>query len=163
MYAMYEEQDDTCDFKIFNSYGYAKKIHTVMLKLYGGIVFKSLLSQSLKEKHTKELQLNYSGDVIEHFIAYLYLGVEDLFERLKDSKELDLFGLYDLALTYQIDSLIDCCFNLLNLHAKSINLEDLINFIGKFQTHDHTKDLIQIQNRLLQEKANKKVLIVGLD
>ena len=88
--------------------------------------------------------LPYSYETVKTFLDFLYLGPQEFLEKLSDHKEFSVFELLDLAHTYQIEILFNCCLHIINDSATFNNLKD-IQAAAKLYLN---KDLNQITESL---------------
>ncbi|GAB5411800.1 MAG: hypothetical protein ChlgKO_09140 [Chlamydiales bacterium] len=112
---LYQEQF-LCDYTLKARDGEIT-LHSIVLHQFGGEYFQNLLSSGMKEFSEKQVQLDYSLDVLKKFIDFLYLGKEVLEPELffKTDDGLDVFELLRLAHYCQNESLVNCCTNLISL------------------------------------------------
>ena len=146
MYSLYQKQEG-CDFKLFSKDG-VTKVHSVLLRIYGGPVLQALLSSDMKETNEASISFEgYSKSVVDAFMDYIYLGGEAFSEKVLSSHEdnkINIIELFEFAHTYQVDTLVDCCTNIISLVATKNDLETLQSVLA---LHDN-KHLKQICDHL---------------
>lgn len=92
-------------------------LHSIVLHQFGGEYFQNLLNSEMKESSEKQVQLDYSLDVLKKFIDFLYLGKEALEPEVffKTDDGLDVTELLRFAHYCQNEVLVNCCTNLISL------------------------------------------------
>ncbi len=155
MYSLYQKQEG-CDFKLFSKDG-VTKVHSLLLRIYGGPVLQALLSSDMKETNEASISFEgYSKSVVDAFMDYIYLGGEAFSEKVLSSHEdnkINIIELFEFAHTYQVDTLLDCCTNIISLVATKNDLETLQSVLA---LHDN-KHLKQICD-YLSTKGNTSMI-----
>ncbi len=150
LYSLYQKQQ-FCDFSL-KTKDQTIKVHSNLLYVYGGPVFQGLLTSNMKETIDKAISFaEYSQSTVEAFIDFIYLGGKAFSEKMISSNQqntIDLFELFELANTYQIETLIDCCTNLISLMTTKQDLE----IIEQLATTYNNKHLKQLCDYLSPEK-----------
>ncbi len=74
LFTLYKKQL-FCDFCLISSEGVEIKIHGLLLYLYGGQVFQTAMSSSMKESIERSIRFGHvSKSVLRHFVHFLYFG-----------------------------------------------------------------------------------------
>lgn len=142
LYSLYQKQQ-FCDFSLKSKDGVIK-VHVSLLYLYGGPIIQKLLTSDMKEKTDQTVSFpDYSHSTVQAFIEFIYLGGRAFSEKAISSNNqnpINLFELFEFANTYQIETLIDCCTNLMSLLATKQDLEVLKHLVTLYD-NKHLKQL----------------------
>jgi len=140
LYSLYQEQE-LCDFSLICKDGEVK-FHSNLLFVSGGLAFQRLLKAKMKETQDKVISLTeYSQGTIRAFMDFVYLGGGAFSKKVisSDSQETtNLFELFRFANVYQIESLIDCCTNLISLVATKKDLR-IVQHLATLYNNEHLK------------------------
>ena len=139
LYSMYIDES-LCDLTLVTKDG-TIKIHSVPLFLCGGEAIQKMLTSNMKESLTKIVSFDqYSIATVKAFVDFIYLGESALAPKVFFNKGVDVYELLDMAHTYQIKPLIDCCTNLLNVSANTSDAENIKNLADRYD-NEHLKEL----------------------
>ncbi len=145
LYLLYQKQE-FCDFCLVSKENQTLKIHSALLYVHGGPILQNLLTSGMKETANKTIIFpDYSQNAIRAFIEFIYLGGQAFSEKMsstEEGKELDLLELFEMAHTYQINTLIDCCTNLMSLSATKENLEIIKKYAALYK-NEHLTSLCE--------------------
>lgn len=110
---------ETCgDFTIISNNG-SYKLHSLFLQMYGKPLFI---------EGSKELNLNYSGSIIEIFIRYIYFGSRHILEEYADKSDdlkFNIKELLEFAHVYHITELFDVGIRLIDFYTNYEILAEL--------------------------------------
>lgn len=144
-YSLYQNQQ-LCDLNLLSS-DTTLKVHAAVLYLYGGAVFQKLLTTDMKETAEQSITFaDYSGSTIKAFMDFIYLGGKTFQEKAitafnnNNNDPFDLVELLDFAHSYQQETLIDCCTNLLSLSSTKNDLATLSK-LATLYDNQHLKTL----------------------
>ncbi|MDP1880842.1 MAG: BTB/POZ domain-containing protein [Parachlamydiaceae bacterium] len=158
------QQKVFCDFKI-KTKKHLFKVHASILYINGGAIIQKILTINMNEKKRNQILFeNYSRSTIHSFIHFIYLGEnafsEYYFSYLKQSKRtiIDLYKLLSFAHCFQIDSLINCCTNLISLIVTKKNIKT-IKYFANLYSNEHLK--ILHKNLLDEETPNYSNIIMN--
>ncbi len=132
-----------CDYRLIANNGVAIGVHSLMLRTYADDVFEKLISSGMIESQEKTIGLSdFSETTIRAFIDFVYLGGPEFQEKLMSSKliDLDIWDLLELAYRFQVNTLVDCCTNLLSRFATVDDAYSLLK-AAKLYNNEHLKEL----------------------
>ncbi len=142
LYSLYQKQEG-CDFSLVSKEG-KTKVHSLLLRVYGGPVLQKLLSSHMKETNEASISFaTYSKSIVDAFMDYIYLGGKAFSEKILSSKEdkmINIIELFEFAHTYQVDTLVDCCTNIISLVATKNDLETLQSVLA-LHDNPHLKQI----------------------
>lgn len=143
LYPLYQNQE-YCDFTISYEDGMVIKSHFALLYAYGGSVLQKLLTSHFKEGREKAIAFEtHRKEIIEAFLEFIYLGGKEFSEKMILSNDLDITKLYNLftfAHMYEVETLINCCTNLISLKATKEDLRE-IKELASLYNNEHLKEL----------------------
>jgi len=143
MYSMYKNQT-LCDLSIVakeKDKEVVLKVHSLPFYNYGGEMIQSLLTNGMKEGIEKKVHFeDLSINTLKAFIDFIYLGEDGLKPDNVQQSGVNLFELLQMAHTYQVPALVDCCTNLIALFASIEDLE-IIKGFAKLYNNDHLRQL----------------------
>lgn len=143
LYPLYQKQEH-CDFTICCADGVVIKSHFALLYGYGGYVLQKLLTSDFKESKDRVITFEtHSTDIIKDFLEFIYLGGKEFSEKMILSKDLDiikLYELFDFAHMYGIETLMDCCTNLISLKATKEDISE-IKELANLYNNEHLQQL----------------------
>ena len=139
---MYQEQM-LCDYTIKAQDGEIA-LHSIVLYQLGGEYFQNLLNSGMKESSEKQVQLDYSLDVLKIFTDFLYLGKEVLEPKMffKTHDGSHVFELLRLAHYCQNETLVNCCTNLISLSIGQEN-KQVIKELAELYQNAHLQRLYE--------------------
>lgn len=138
-HSMYKQQI-LCDISLVAQDG-ALNCHTIPLFINGGETIQKLLTCNMKESLERVIRFDeFSIKTLMAFVDYMYKGEKGLEPRDVREKNIDLGELLQMAHTYQVQPLIDCCTNLLSLFSSPSDLAQ-IKQMADFYENEHLKEL----------------------
>lgn len=141
MYSMYESQT-LCDLSLIAKDGVVK-VHSIPLFTYGGEMMQKMLTCNMKEFVEKTIHFGeFSLNSVKAFVDFIYLGEKGLEPESFLKKDVDLCELFQMAHTYQVKSLIDCCTNWFSLFSSTKDIEK-IKYLADFYENEHLKNLYE--------------------
>lgn len=141
MYSMYKKQI-LCDFTLKAKDG-SLQVHAIPLFTYGDEMMQRMLTSSMKESIDKTILFTeFSLNTVKAFIDFIYLGEKGLEPQSFLVKEIDLDELFEMAQTYQVKSLIDCCTNLYSVFC-SIEHKEKIKTLADLYENKHLQTLYE--------------------
>jgi hypothetical protein len=141
IYSMYEKHI-LCDLSIVAKDGIVK-VHSIPLFTYGGDMIQKMLTCNMKESLEKVVSFKeFSLNSVKAFVDFMYLGENGLKPESVSKNDVDLYELFQMANTYQVQELIDCCTNLLSLFSSTEDVEK-IKHLAEFYENEHLKELYE--------------------
>lgn len=139
LYELYQKQVLT-DFAI-QAQSQVQAVHRNVFYVHGGLVVKTLLSETYKKPQQLDLSL-YSNDTVKNYIAFVYIG-----DKYVMSGNINIIELYYVATYLQHDLLVDYCRNLLSLHATTDNIADLEAVANDYKDEYIRKIVVALKRR----------------
>lgn len=143
LYPLYQKQEH-CDFSISCMDGTLIKTHSALLYAYGGSVLQKLVISDFKESKDRVVTFEtHSTDIVKNFLDFIYLGGKKFLEKMTLSRDLDitkLYELFDFAHMYGVETLMDCCTNLISLQATKEDIGE-IKELANLYNNEHLKQL----------------------
>lgn len=144
---------DFCDFTLVSSENQKFNIHKIVLAIFGGAYFQTLLSSSMKEMSEKSVQMDCSTEVLQTVVDYLYLGPRLLEEKFFRGEKVDLYAILQFAHFHKLPSLFKTAVNLLILSARPGDYTTVRELANLYQD----EDLHRLVNHLAPSYPHIKV------
>lgn len=139
MHSMYENQI-LCDLSLVAKDG-TVNVHSIPLFTYGGEMIQKMLTCNMKESLEKVVHFNeFSLNSVKAFVDFIYLGEDGLEPESVLKRNVNLCELFQMAHTYQVQTLIDCCTNLFSLFSSTKDIEK-IKYLAELYENEHLKKL----------------------
>lgn len=146
LYTLYQEKKFFGDFTLEFQGDTPTKVCGSLLYLYGGKIIKDLFDDDWIKKENKILLADFSQNIGQLFIDFIYLGEKELSEKILaqyKSHSINIsetFQLFKLADFLENKALTDCCTNLISLFAKPED-EKMIRLWAKSHNNEHLTEL----------------------
>lgn len=142
-----------CDYSLISSEGKELRVHGIILDIYGGPYFQTLLSSKMKETIEKSIKMDYPYEVIQNVVDTLYLGPKHLEGKLFGGEEIDVYGILQFAHAHNLQPLFKQMINLLMLIARSSDAETIKGLANCYRDDD----LHRLANHLSSVTVQLKV------
>ena len=144
MYDLYKDKDQPLCTLVLRTAGDSEvRMHPFPFYQYGGDALKKMIGGHFKETRDQAINFSHFSDqTVREFVEFLYLGPNALTPEVFFAKEVNLCELLDMAHTYQVPLLVDCCTNLLSLVATPDQAGD-IKRIADMYENSHLQKLCE--------------------
>ncbi|MEM1282819.1 MAG: BTB/POZ domain-containing protein [Chlamydiota bacterium] len=137
-----------CDFTIISKEGTPLKVHRLILNIYGGPYFQNLLTSPMKESIEQQIELCQPYEVIRTAIDCIYLGVNELTDKLDRKESIPIYEILEFAHYHGLLPLFKQAINILMLTTTTSDGEQIREYSNLY----NDKDLKRLADHLkLQE------------